>query len=225
MSLMNSNIFSNLPGALQQGQAGQGIFGNAMLNQGPVSEQQGLWNVQQARQGGPGQAETEKALRRQIGTGQSFSKTHQDIAESTAALGNQQATQAAAQAQMGNTQQNQQAMLQSAGAQSQALDSWNQAQANQQAGLAAPTMNAMTSLGTNMFGAMGRQAASGFQQTPQVGTQSLGNNFQTANTFNPTQMQASQTAPQFASVGNVQGGRANVGTVNPQGWMTSAAKV
>ena len=222
---MNGNIFSNLPGALQQGQAGQGIFGNSMLNQGPVSQQQGLWNVNQARQGFAGQGETEKALRRQIGTGQSFSKTHQDIAEATSTLGYEQARQAGAAAQMGNVQQNQQAMLQSAGAQSQALDSWNQAQANQQAGLAAPTMNAMASLGTNMFGAMGRQAASGFQATPQVGTQSLAPQFQQGQQFSPQQMQASQVAPQFSNVGNVQAGRANVGTVNPQAWMSSAAKV
>jgi len=210
---------------MQKGQAGQGIFGNAMLNQGPVSQQQGLWNVNQARGGFAGEAETQKALRRQIGTGQSFSKTHQDIAETTGTLGYEQARQAGSQAQMKNTQQNQQAMLQSAGAQSQALDSWNQSQANQSAGLQAPTMNAMAGLGTNMFGAMGRQAASGFQATPQVGAQSLSPQFQQGQTFTPQQMQGSQVTPQFANVGNVQAGRANVGTVSPQAWMTSAAKV
>lgn len=219
------NIFSNMPGAMQQGQAGQGIFGNAMLNQGPVTQQQGLWNVNQARQGYAGQAEAQKALRRQIGTGQSFSKTHEDIAESQGELANQQAIQAGAAAQMGNIQQNQQAMLQSAGAQSQALDSWNQAQASQQAGLAAPTMNAMAGLGTNMFGAMGRQAASGFQQTPNVGASSLTGNMQQSATFNPQQMQASTVNPQFANVGNVQGGRASVGTVSPSGFMTRASQV
>ena len=222
---MNGNIFSNLPGSLQQGQAGQGIFGNPMLNQGPVTQQQGLWNVNQARQGFAGQAETEKALRRQIGTGQSFSKTHGDIAEATGALGYEQARQAGAQAQMSNIQQNQQAMLKSAGAQSQALDAWNQSQANQQAGLMAPTMNAMAGLGTNMFGAMGRQAASGFQATPSIGAQSLTPQMQQGQTFQPTQMQASQVTPQFANIGNVQSGRANVGTVSPQAWMSTAAKV
>ena len=219
------NIFSNLPGAMQQGQAGQGIFGNAMLNQGPVSQQQGLWNTSQAAQGFAGQGSTEKAMRRQMSPGQSYSKTHQDIAETTATLGAEQARQSAATAQMGNIQQNQQAMLQSAGAQSQALDAWNQAQANQAAGLQAPTMNAMAGLGTNMFGAMGRQAAAGFQAAPQVGAASLGPTMQQGATFNPQQMQASQVSPQFANVGSVQPGRANVGTVSPGSYMTRASGV
>jgi hypothetical protein len=206
-----ANIFNAQP--LQSGTAGAGIFSNQMLNQGPVTEQQGLWNVNQARQQYSGQAETEKALRRQIAPGQSFSKTHQDMAETMGATGHGQAQAGGAAAQMQNIQANQAALQQSATAQSQALGGWNQAQANQSAGLQAPMANAMAGIGTNMFNTMGNVAAQGFQPAPQVGAANLGPNMQTAGTFNANQMSAPTTQNLTANVGKSSAGSVNVGKV------------
>ena len=205
------NLFQGAP--LQQGSAGQGIFRNSFLNNAPVTEQQSLWNKNQARQGFAGQAETEKALRRNIASGQSFSKTHQDISDTMAASGQEQAKAAAAQAEMKDTGTNLQALQQSATAQSQALSAWNQQAANQAAQLQQPVAQAMVGLGTGMMDAAGRAARQGFQAGPSVGAQNLTANMQRGATFNPNQMQASNVQTLQANVGKVGGGRANVGRV------------
>ena len=208
------SIFNNTSGPLQQGQAGQGIFGNSFLNQGPVTEQQSLWNQNKARQGFAGQAETEKALRRNIASGQSFSKTHEDIADTMSAGGREQAKAAAAQAQVKDIGTNMGALQESANAQSQSLSAWNQQAANQTAALQQPIAGAMTGLATGLMGAAGKVAGQGFQAGPSVGSSKrLASNMQQGANYNATQMNAPTVQTLSANVGKVGAGRAAGGRV------------
>ena len=205
------NLFQTAP--LTQSSPGQGFLNNSFLNQGPVTGDQSLWNVNKARQGFAGQAETEKALRRNIASGQSFSKTHQDIADTMAASGSEQARAAAAQAKSQDIATNIGALQASAKAQSDARTSWDQSVANQQASQQQPIAQAMVGLGTGMMGAAGRAAAQGFQAGPSVGSQNLTANMERGATYNPTQMQSPTVQTLTSNVAKVGGGRANVGRV------------
>ena len=209
--------------ALQGGRAGAGIFSNPALNKGPVSNQQAQWNVNRAREQFGGAGDIEKTIRSQMGAGQSFGKTQQEMTDTLSAQGHAQAAAAAGAANLQDRATNVGAQLESAKAQSGALSNWQQTQAAQQANMTAPVANALAGLGTNMFGNMANVASSGFRNTPNVTGSTLGPQMQQGAQFTGTQMSAPTIQGKFANVAKSNAGTARVGGISPgsyqqRGW-------
>lgn len=217
------NIFTARP--LQFGRAGAGIFSNPVLNRNPVSRSQGQWNINKATEEFGDRADIEKGIRGQMGAGQSFGKTHKQMADTLEAQAGSQRGAAAAAADFANRQKNVEAQLQSAKAQSDALTGWQRAAASQRQQMTAPIANALAGLGTNVFGSMADVAQRGFNPTPNLSGQMLSGPMQQGASYTGTQMSAPTTSAQFANVGRVNAGQANTGRISAGGFMSRANTV
>ena len=217
------NIFGARP--LQFGRAGAGIFSNPMLNRNPVSRSQGQFNINKATEQFGDKADIEKGIRGQMGAGQSFGKTHQQMANTLEAQAGAQRGAAAGAADLSNRQKNVEAQLNSAKAQSDAHSNWQKAAAAQRQQMTAPIANALSGLGTNVFGTMSEVARGGVKPTPNISGQTLSGPMQQGAQYTGRAMNAPQVAGRFATVGKVSPGQANVGRISAGNYQSQAARV
>ena len=200
--------------ALQPGRAGSGIFSNPMLNRGPVTQNQGQWNINKATEQFGNRADIEKAIRGQMGAGQSFSGTHQQMANTLDAQAGAQASAAAAAADLGDRQKNVDAIRGSAQMQSDALANWQRLAGSQRQGLTTPVANALAGLGTGMFANFANVARQGFQPAPNVSGSTLSGPMAQGAQFTGPRVGAPNISAQFANVGQISPRTINPGSIS-----------